>query len=341
LDELTEQDYLSVVTFDSFTEVVLEPTEYGDLSRDRVEDKIDELMALGGTDLYNGVESAADELWSASEEGMVDRIILLTDGHGDRASETEAYERLGEEVDEMGISIVTGGIGNYHEEAMVALADASGGTTQDIDSPEDIHGFLSTAFGEASKVLVNKPQLRIDPGAGFIIPASHPKYDDKKRIYRIVDKSEDEFERQIPSFDTDGDTVVVDLADLAAQRSQSIVLEFLGQRKSPGLSYTLADVTLTSGGRTLAEKEVEVEYTEELSKQQINEDIEKERFLSKVVADLNDESVNDGAVKKLIDAKERDRDSWDRTITKARAKLDSGKVERRVGEKREIEDPTK
>jgi Ca-activated chloride channel family protein len=345
LDELDDRDFLTLVSFSSNTDVIVEPTRFGDVSRSSIENDIDSLHARGGTDLYNGVETAARQLSSVrSSAPTVDRILLLTDGYGDRSSDLDAYQRLGRDVDDMGVSIVTGGIGYYHEDAMMALSDASGGTADHLESPADITEFLDTNVSAAGDVVASEPQLRIDPGAGFLVPAVHPEYEERKRVYRIVEKGDDRIERQLPRVERSGDAVVVDLADVAADRGQSLILEFLGQRKTPGLSYTLAEVELTADGEVLADATLEIDYCdrEERSKRPVDEGVEKRRFISKVVADLNDEDVEDADVTRFIDATAKDHADWDDVVEKARAKVDEDrKVVRREGEKAVVEDPFK
>ncbi|MFC7027812.1 VWA domain-containing protein [Halomicroarcula sp. GCM10025710] len=78
---LEDDDYVSIVTFDTDVETVLDATRWGDISREDALDRVDAITAGGGTDIYRGLVAARDSLHHLpTDDTTARRILFLSDG---------------------------------------------------------------------------------------------------------------------------------------------------------------------------------------------------------------------------------------------------------------------
>ncbi len=137
LDELDENDTISIVTYASGTGVVLESTSVSE--KDKIIEALDILRAGGGTSGAAGINLAYEQ----AEKNIIDgnnRIILCTDGDFNiGASSTGDLEKLIEEKRDKGIflTVLGFGMGNYKDNRMETLADKGNGNYAYIDSERE------------------------------------------------------------------------------------------------------------------------------------------------------------------------------------------------------------
>ncbi len=145
LDKLSAQDKISVVTYASGTEVVLEPTPASE--KEKIISAIKGLHAYGSTAGESGINLAYEQ----AEKNKIDgnnRIILCTDGDFNVGAYTDTeLEELITKKRESGIylSVLGFGMGNYKDSKMETLADKGNGNYAYIDT-----------LREAKKVLVDE-----------------------------------------------------------------------------------------------------------------------------------------------------------------------------------------
>ncbi|MBQ8301245.1 MAG: von Willebrand factor type A domain-containing protein [Clostridia bacterium] len=137
LDELDENDTISIVTYASGTGVALESTSVSE--KDKIIEALDMLRAGGGTSGAAGINLAYEQ----AEKNIIDgnnRIILCTDGDFNiGASSTGDLEKLIEEKRDKGIflTVLGFGMGNYKDNRMETLADKGNGNYAYIDSERE------------------------------------------------------------------------------------------------------------------------------------------------------------------------------------------------------------
>lgn len=150
LDQLTEEDRVSIVTYASGTQVALKSTKAS--KRETILSVIDSLRAGGATAGADGLRMAYQEAERYKTDGN-NRIILCTDGDFNvgPASDTE-LKALIEDKRKSGIylSVLGFGMGNYKDSKMELLADYGNGNYAYIDN-----------LREAKKVLVDEMQKTI------------------------------------------------------------------------------------------------------------------------------------------------------------------------------------
>lgn len=146
VEELTEKDRVSIVTYAGKDEVVLEGVS-GD-EKAVIREALESLEAGGSTNGADGIETAYRLAEEYFIEGGNNRVILATDGDLNVGVTSEsALEELITEKKESGVflSVLGFGTGNLKDNKMETLADRGNGNYAYIDS-----------LGEAKKVLVEQ-----------------------------------------------------------------------------------------------------------------------------------------------------------------------------------------
>ena len=137
LDELDENDTISIVTYASGTRVALDSTPVRE--KDKILEAIASLRAGGGTYGEVGINLAYLQAEKHLIEGN-NRIILCTDGDFNIGmSSTGDLEKLISEKREKGIflTVLGFGMGNYKDNRMETLADNGNGTYAYIDTERE------------------------------------------------------------------------------------------------------------------------------------------------------------------------------------------------------------
>lgn len=146
VNQLCPQDSVSLVTYASGTQVVLEPTSGA--HKTKIIAALDNLHAGGSTAGAAGITLAYSMAEQGYLKGGINRILLATDGDFNVGiTSFEALKNMAEEKRKSGVSLSTlgFGVGNYNEKLMEQLADAGNGNYSYIDT-----------LNEGQKVLVDE-----------------------------------------------------------------------------------------------------------------------------------------------------------------------------------------
>jgi len=153
VNQMTEKDTISIVTYAGSAGTVLEPTMGSDKSK--ILAALDKLDAGGSTAGAEGIEQAYRLAESSFVKGGVNRVLLATDGDFNvGASSDEALERLIEKQREGGVflSVFGFGRGNLNDQMMQKIAQNGNGTAAYIDT-----------LAEAEKTLVQEAGSTLFP----------------------------------------------------------------------------------------------------------------------------------------------------------------------------------
>lgn len=313
LEEIDDDDWISIIAFDSSTHVIQSLEKWGNLNRDSVYEDVEgtdsdeydsELSPGHGTDIYKGLKEARSQFEASTEVGNVSKeIILLSDGK-DRY-DVSSYANLASEISEDGISIAAAGIGSkYNEEVILALARDSGGESYDLQDPGAIDTFMESRIQVAGDVVASNPTLHIEMTDEFAIEFSESAYFTKPQIQ----------EKPIESSEKGAQ---VDLPQLIASRKQELTFDILGPPQPTGLSYHAADLVVTDSTE-LARTSLNVDYRDD---PEPKTRIAKKRTSAKVTAAINNPSVEKEKVRKEIAEIEKEK-GWASTAKALRDRLD-------------------
>ncbi len=140
VNELSEDDRISIVVYAGQAGVALEPTAASPAKKTRIIEVIDSLRPGGSTHGSAGIQTAYDLAMQNFIEGGLNRVILATDGDFNVGiSDTDTLREFIEEKRETGIYLSTLGFGtgNLQDHKLEQLADHGNGNYAYIDSLEE------------------------------------------------------------------------------------------------------------------------------------------------------------------------------------------------------------
>ncbi len=163
IDNLGEKDSVSIVTYASYNEVVLEGVPGSE--KDTILEALNGLEAGGSTNGGEGIITAYELAEEYFIEGGNNRVILATDGdlNVGMTSESELHD-LVEEKRESGVflSVLGFGTGNYSDTRMETLADYGNGNYAYIDSISEARKVLVEEMGATLVTVAKDVKLQIE-----------------------------------------------------------------------------------------------------------------------------------------------------------------------------------
>ncbi len=163
VDQLRDQDRVSLVVYAGESRVVLKPTSGRD--KTTIRNAIDQLTAGGATAGASGIELA----YQMAREGFIDqginRILLATDGDFNVGiSDFDSLKQMAADQRKSGVSLTTLGFGvdNYNEHLMEQLADAGDGNYAYIDNLREARKVLVDQLSSTLAVVARDVKLQVE-----------------------------------------------------------------------------------------------------------------------------------------------------------------------------------
>ena len=163
VDQLREQDRVSLVVYAGESRVVLKPTSGRDKAK--IRNAIDQLTAGGSTAGASGIELA----YQMAREGFIDkginRILLATDGDFNvGVSDFDSLKQMAVDQRKSGVSLTTLGFGvdNYNEHLMEQLADAGDGNYAYIDNLREARKVLVDQLSSTLAIVARDVKLQVE-----------------------------------------------------------------------------------------------------------------------------------------------------------------------------------
>lgn len=163
VDQLREQDRISLVVYAGESRVVLEPTSGREKAKIRT--AIDQLTAGGSTAGASGIELAYQMAQQAFIPKGINRILLSTDGDFNVGiSDFDSLKQMAVDKRKTGVSLTTLGFGvdNYNEHLMEQLADAGDGNYAYIDNLREARKVLVDQLGSTLAVVAKNVKLQVE-----------------------------------------------------------------------------------------------------------------------------------------------------------------------------------
>ncbi len=161
IQRLSNNDIVSIVTYDDTVEVVWPATRVTD--KNAIIRAIQRIDANGSTALFSGVSKGAGEVRKFLETQMVNRVILLSDGLANVGPSTpQELGQLGMSLGKEGISVTTIGLGlGYNEDLMTDLAGYSDGNHSFAENATDLAQIFDRELENALSVVANGAVITI------------------------------------------------------------------------------------------------------------------------------------------------------------------------------------
>jgi Ca-activated chloride channel family protein len=205
IDESGRDDYVSVVTFDDYVDVV----QRSSLVKDKYDlrDKVSHIKPGGFTNLSDGMFEGYDQVNRSYSRGYVNRVFLLTDGLANRGI-TDRYELADKVRDKNrrdGITISTFGVGNdFNENLLADLADYGKGNYYYIRNSSDIPEIFASELRNVRDLIGQGTKLKIHFPSGYL---------SVNKVFGYP-------------YDISGNEITIDFKDVFSEQTKSVLIKF-------------------------------------------------------------------------------------------------------------------
>jgi Ca-activated chloride channel family protein len=163
LNRLHDEDRISLVVYDTLIDVLLEIMPVR-LAKTIMPLRLSGLEARGGTDLHAGWLKGAETLAPNAGNGVLSRVILLSDGQANHGLVEIAP--ICEQVRELagaGVTTTTVGIGmGFNEELMTSIANAGQGNSWYGQRVEDLAESFDAEMGFLSNLVLQDVRVKLE-----------------------------------------------------------------------------------------------------------------------------------------------------------------------------------
>jgi Ca-activated chloride channel family protein len=160
IDQLSETDILSVVSFNDRSEIIIPATPVD--NKHNLKAKVSMMIASGGTEIFKGLSAGVDQNRRFLGPKLVNHVLLVTDGNtfGDH----EQCLELAQKAAQQGICISAMGLGQeWNDEFLDQLASTTGGTSSYINSAGAVVKFLNDHVRNLSNSFADRVRISVAP----------------------------------------------------------------------------------------------------------------------------------------------------------------------------------
>jgi Ca-activated chloride channel family protein len=163
VDQLHDDDKVSIVVYAGAAGVVLEPTSGKD--KEKIDAALDHLEAGGSTAGGEGIQLAYAKAKEARIKGGINRIILATDGDFNVGiTDLDQLKSMIEDSRKSGIALSTLGFGegNYNDALMEQIADIGNGNYGYVDSLKEAKRLLVDQLDATIETIAKDVKVQIE-----------------------------------------------------------------------------------------------------------------------------------------------------------------------------------
>lgn len=163
---MNDGDMVSVVTYNTKSEILVQPTTVSASSRQNVIDAIDKIQAAGDTCISCGIDSSMALL--RGRTGMVNRILLLSDGEATAGvRDVEGFRKIATRARDMDCAISSIGVDvQYNERIMSVIASQSNGRHYFVEDASGLTSIFDRELNALSRTVASAGELRVDLAPG-------------------------------------------------------------------------------------------------------------------------------------------------------------------------------
>lgn len=163
VDELEDDDTVAIVTYDSESGIVLEPTRVRD--RDVILDAIDRLRPGGSTNLEAGLRVGYRLAGESYRREGINRVVLASDGVANvGVTDPDELARMIREDADRGIELVTigFGMGNFNDVTMEQLADQGDGFYAYVDTEDEAERLFEDELTSTLLTIAKDAKIQVE-----------------------------------------------------------------------------------------------------------------------------------------------------------------------------------
>jgi Ca-activated chloride channel family protein len=167
---MRDGDTVSVVGYNTATQVFLPPTRIDVGNRDIALSALRGIDAQGNTCVSCGVETAMD-LLARGPTGAVQRIMLLSDGEANTGiRDVEGFRRLGDRARAMEAAVSSIGVDvDYNERVLFALSQSSNGRHYFVEDPSGLPRIFDDELQSLVSTVASNAAVEIDLAPGVTV----------------------------------------------------------------------------------------------------------------------------------------------------------------------------
>ncbi|MGB2870222.1 MAG: VWA domain-containing protein [Bacteroidota bacterium] len=169
IDQLSENDILSVVIYDDVIEVLRPAQHVGD--KRELKRIIQGIYPRGSTNLGGGMAEGFHQAEQNVRKEYVNRVVLLSDGLANTGiTSPSELNRIARRYRSKSIALTTMGVGlDYNENLMVSLAENGGGNYYFIESPHSLASIMRKEFNLLSSLCAHGVVLELNLGHRIVM----------------------------------------------------------------------------------------------------------------------------------------------------------------------------
>ncbi len=227
VERLQDGDMVSVVAFDTRTELVVPLTTVNASSRQSILSSIRNIQLGGDTCISCGIEDGLNELKKATTFGqggsIVSRMVVLSDGDTNNGiRDVAGFRSLAQRAMSSGVNITTIGVDvEFNEKIMSAIAQASNGRHYFVENDRDLARVFDAEAAVLTTSIGNEVVADIDLGPNV-------------ELVRVFDRT----------FTRSGSHLSVPLGTLATGETKTVLVKVRVPKGDAG-QVDLASVTLS------------------------------------------------------------------------------------------------
>ncbi|MBI5215811.1 MAG: VWA domain-containing protein [Ignavibacteriae bacterium] len=190
IDNLTGEDYFSLVIYDDRVDVLVTPQQVRD--KRRLKNLVSEIEPRGSTNLGGGMIEGFQVAEKFVTKELVNRVILLSDGLANQGiTDPGELNRTASSYRNKSISLSTMGVGlDYNENLMLSLAESGGGNYYYIESPNQLASIFERELRGLSAIVAQNAFIELELGRGVTVSdviGSSWNRDSETRIIHLGD----------------------------------------------------------------------------------------------------------------------------------------------------------
>ncbi|MCA9606900.1 MAG: VWA domain-containing protein, partial [Myxococcales bacterium] len=171
LESAADGDIVSIYAFSNGVTELAPPTVISAGSRSVLMQRVTQLYAAGGTNLYGGMQSALSRMSQAPATHPVRRVFLISDGHANIGpSDPASLSQLAAGGTEWGTQISAIGVGyEYDQQTLSAMVVRSSGRLYHLSQPQQMAQILEQEMSLLSRTVAVNAYIEVVPAPGVQI----------------------------------------------------------------------------------------------------------------------------------------------------------------------------
>ena len=205
VNNLSEEDYLSVIKYDDKVEVVCKSALVS--KKNEIYNLISQISPDGGTNLSGGLLEGYVQAKSTYDRNRINRVLLITDGLANAGitDSTKLNQIVRNKNLEDGITLSTFGVGSgFNERLLTAMAESGNGNYYFIDKADRINSIFAKELNGLVSVIANNTKVSVNYPSFYLSPSTSFGF----------------------KFDLKNNQVNFDLKDVASQEQKSMLIKF-------------------------------------------------------------------------------------------------------------------